>query len=323
MISLFKNSLVKFLFGFGFCIAASAAYPDRSIKLVVPFPAGGAADFMARGLANKMSAEVGQSVIVENKSGAGGLTASEFVAKSPADGYTLLFGTMGTHAINPSLYRNLRYDTLKDFSPITLTHITPRVLVVNAALPVNSIADLIIFAKKNPSSLSYGSAGSGSSSHLSGALFASLAGIEMIHVPYKGSAPLMTDVLTGRVNMTFDSYTVYAPYIRSGKVKALGVTSLERMTVLPHVPTMIEGGLKSYEVQNWLGLLAPAGTPDPIIKLLNSAVIQSLKSPEIRAQLNELGIEAKTSTPEKFSELIRIDILKWSDIVKKSGATAD
>lgn len=305
------------------CMVASAAYPERTIKLVVPFPAGGAADIMARGLATKLSSEIGQAVVIDNKGGAGGTTASEVVAKSPADGYTLLFGTMGTHAINPALYQKLRYDSLKDFAPVSLTHITPRVLVVHPSLPVNSVAELIVWAKKNPGTLSYGSAGSGSSSHLSGALFASLAGIDLLHVPYKGSAPLVTDILTGRVNMTFDSFTVYAPYIRSGKVKALGVTSHDRMTVLPDVPTIIEGGLKSYEVSNWLGVMAPSGTSDAIIKFLNSALIKSAKSSELRAQLQELGIEVKTSTPEQFSELIRSDMVKWSEIVKKSGAKAD
>lgn len=305
------------------CMFASAAYPERTIKLVVPFPAGGAADIMARGLATKLSSEIGQAVVIDNKGGAGGTTASEVVAKSPADGYTLLFGTMGTHAINPALYQKLRYDSVKDFAPVSLTHITPRVLVVHPSLPVNSVADLIVWAKKNPGTLSYGSAGSGSSSHLSGALFASLAGIDLLHVPYKGSAPLVTDILTGRVNMTFDSFTVYAPHIRSGKVKALGVTSHDRMSVLPEVPTISEGGLKSYEVSNWLGVMAPAGTPDAIVKLLNSALIKSAKSSELRLQLQELGIEVKTSTPEQFSELIRSDMVKWSEIVKKSGAKAD
>ncbi|NBS74511.1 MAG: tripartite tricarboxylate transporter substrate binding protein [Betaproteobacteria bacterium] len=323
---MFSNIFIRFVWlfaGFGMCMVASAAYPERTIKLVVPFPAGGAADIMARGLATKLSSEIGQAVVIDNKGGAGGTTASEVVAKAPADGYTLLFGTMGTHAINPALYQKLRYDSVNDFAPVSLTHITPRVLIVHSSIPVNSVPELILWAKKNPGTLSYGSAGSGSSSHLSGALFASLAGIDLLHIPYKGSAPLVTDILTGRVNMTFDSFTVYAPHIRSGKVKALGVTSHDRMTVLPDVPTIIEGGLKSYEVSNWLGVMAPAGTPDAIIKLLNSALIKSAKSPELRAQLQELGIEVKTSTPAQFSELIRTDMVKWFEIVKKSGAKAD
>ena len=305
------------------CNHAAATYPEKPIRLVVPFPAGGAADIMARGLATKLSIELGQSIVIDNKGGAGGTTASEIVAKAPSDGHTLLFGTMGTHAINAALYPKLRYDPIKDFKPITLTHITPRVLVTSPTLQFNTIAELITHARNKPGALTYGSAGSGSSSHLSGVLFSTLAGIEMLHVPYKGSAPLLTDVLTGRVDMTFDSYSVYEDHIRSGKVKALGVTSRERMAVLPKVPSISESGLKGYEVLNWLGLLAPAGTPDAIVNRIHAATSQAMKSPELRQQLLGLGIEPTNSTPEQFSALIKTEILKWADIVKRSGATAD
>ena len=302
---------------------AAANYPEKPIRLVVPFPAGGAADIMARGLATKLGIELGQTIVIDNKGGAGGTTASEIVAKAPSDGHTLLFGTMGTHAINAALYPKLRYDPIKDFKPITLTHITPRVLVTSPTLQFNTIAELITHARNKPGALTYGSAGSGSSSHLSGVLFSTLAGIEMLHVPYKGSAPLLTDVLTGRVDMTFDSYSVYEDHIRSGKVKALGVTSRERMAVLPQVPSISESGLKGYEVLNWLGLLAPAGTPDAIVNRINAATLQAMKSPDLRQQLSGLGIEPTNSTPEQFSALIKTEILKWAEIVKRSGATAD
>lgn len=302
---------------------AAATYPEKPIRLVVPFPAGGAADIMARGLATKLGIELGQTIVIDNKGGAGGTTASEIVAKAPSDGHTLLFGTMGTHAINAALYPKLRYDPIKDFKPITLTHITPRVLVTSPTLQFNTIAELITHARNKPGALTYGSAGSGSSSHLSGVLFSTLAGIEMLHVPYKGSAPLLTDVLTGRVDMTFDSYSVYEDHIRSGKVKALGVTSRERMAVLPKVPSISESGLKGYEVLNWLGLLAPAGTPDAIVHRINAATLQAMKSPDLRQQLSGLGIEPTNSTPEQFSALIKTEILKWTDTVKRSGATAD
>ena len=302
---------------------AAANYPEKPIRLVVPFPAGGAADIMARGLATKLGIELGQTIVIDNKGGAGGTTASEIVAKAPSDGHTLLFGTMGTHAINAALYPKLRYDPIKDFKPITLTHITPRVLVTSPTLQFNTIAELITHARNKPGALTYGSAGSGSSSHLSGVLFSTLAGIEMLHVPYKGSAPLLTDVLTGRVDMTFDSYSVYEDHIRSGKVKALGVTSRERMAVLPKVPSISESGLKGYEVLNWLGLLAPAGTPDAIVNRINAATLQAMKSPDLRQQLSGLGIEPTNSTPEQFSALIKTEIIKWAEIVKRSGATAD
>jgi tripartite-type tricarboxylate transporter receptor subunit TctC len=289
----------------------------------VPYPAGGAADVMARSLALKLTAELGQPIIIDNKGGAGGTTASELVAKASPDGYTLMFGAMHTHAINPSLYDKLRYDPIKDFAPISLTHFNPRVLVVSSALPINSISELIALAKKKPDSLSFGSAGNGSSSHLAGVLFSNFTGTELLHVPYKGSAPLVTDLLSGRVSMSFDSYTVYAGHIKSGKVKAIAVTSKERMPVLPDVPTLNESGLKGYEVLNWLGLMAPAGTPDSIIRALNKATVQSMKSADLRQQLLEVGVEPTFSSPAQFSELIRSDGIKWAEIVKKSGATLD
>jgi tripartite-type tricarboxylate transporter receptor subunit TctC len=317
------RQLALLVLALGLSCSALAAYPDKPLRLVVPFPAGGAADIMARGLAQKLSAELGQPIIIDNKGGAGGTTASETVAKAQPDGYTLLFGTMGTHAINASLYQKLRYDPLKDFAPISLTHITPRVLVVSPSVPANTVSELIALAKSQPGTLSYGSAGSGSSSHLSGALFAAMAGVDMLHVPYKGSAPLVTDILTGRVSMTFDSYSVYEDHIRTGRVRALGVTARERIAVLPTVPTLSEAGLKGYEVLNWLGLMAPAGTPAPVIRHLHAATVQAMKSPDLRRQLAALGIEPLSSSPEEFSALLRTEIPKWMQIVKRAGATAD
>jgi tripartite-type tricarboxylate transporter receptor subunit TctC len=299
------------------------AYPTKPIKLVVPYRAGGAADVMARGLALKMSTELGQPVVIDNRGGASGSTASEMVAKSNPDGYTLLFGAMQTHAINPALYDKLRYDPIKDFAPISLTHINPRVLVVSSSLQINSVAELVALAKKKADSISFGSAGNGSASHLAGVLFGNLTGADLLHVPYKGSAPLVTDLLSGRVSISFDSYTVYASHIKSGKVKALAVTSKERMQVLPDVPTLNESGLKGYEILNWLGLMAPAGTPDAVIKSLNRVAVQSMKSPDLRQQLLDVGVEPTFSTPSQFADLIRADGVKWSEIVKKSGATID
>jgi tripartite-type tricarboxylate transporter receptor subunit TctC len=250
---------------------AAAAFPDKPIRLIVPFPAGGAADVMARGMAERLGQELGQQIIIDNRGGAGGSTAAEAAAKSPPDGYTLFFGTMGTQAINPALYARLRYDPVKDFAPIGLTHITPRVLVVGSSLSVKSVGELIALARQKPGALTYGSAGNGSSSHLSGALFESLAGVKLLHVPYKGSAPLLVDVLAGRVDMTFDSYTVYEKHVQAGKVRPLGVTSRQRLGALPQVPTIAESGLTGYDVSNWLGVLAPAGTPKDVIATLHAA----------------------------------------------------
>jgi tripartite-type tricarboxylate transporter receptor subunit TctC len=304
-------------------LAAWAAFPDRPVRLVVPFPAGGAADLMARGLAQRLGDQLGQQVIIDNRGGAGGTVAAEMVARAPADGYTLLFATMGTQAINPALYAKLRYDPLKDFAPIALTHITPRVLLVGPSVKAGSVAELVALAKAKPGQLTYGSAGNGSSSHLSGALFESLAGVDLVHVPYKGSAPLLTDLLAGRVDATFDSFTVYEEHIKSGRVRALAVTSRVRMAALPQVPTVAESGLTGYEVSNWLGVLAPAGTPREVVAGLHAAVGRAMADAGMKRQLAALGIEPASSTPEEFAALIRSEIPKWARIVKASGAKVE
>jgi tripartite-type tricarboxylate transporter receptor subunit TctC len=305
------------------CGLAGAAYPDKPVRLIVPFPAGGAADVMARGMAQRLGAELGQQVIVDNRGGAGGTTAAEAAARAAPDGYTLFFGTMGTQAINPALYAKLRYDPLKDFAPVSLTHLTPRVLVVGPSVNARSVAELVALAKAKPGSLTYGSAGNGSSSHLSGALFESLTGADLVHIPYKGSSPLLVDVLAGRVDMTFDSYTVYEEHIRSGKVRALAVTSKARMGALPQVPTLAESGLKGYDVSNWLGVLAPAATPKDVLATLHAALGRAMATPALRQQLVSLGIEPVFGTPEEFAALVRAEIPKWAELVKRSGATAE
>lgn len=302
---------------------AWAAFPDKAVRMIVPFPAGGAADIMARSLAMQLGEALGQQVVIDNRGGAGGTLAVEAVARAPADGYTLLFATMGTQAINPALYPKLRYDPVKDFAPVALTHITPRVLVVGPSVKSQSVAELIALAKARPGQISYGSAGNGSSSHLSGALFESMAGVNMIHVPYKGSAPLLTDVLAGRIDTTFDSYTVYEEHIKAGKVRALAVTSARRMGVLPQTPTIAESGLAGYEVSNWLGLLAPAGTPKEVITALHAATTKAMADGAMRRQLTGLGIEPTLTSPEEFGNLIRSEIPKWARIVKASGAQVD
>jgi tripartite-type tricarboxylate transporter receptor subunit TctC len=302
---------------------AVAAFPDRPIRLIVPFPAGGAADVMARGMAQQLGVELNQQIVIDNRGGAGGTTAAEAAARSPADGYTLFFGTMGTHAINPAMYPKMKYDPLKDFAPISVTHITPRVLVVGPSVAAKNVAELIALARSKPDGLTYGSAGNGSSSHLSGALFESMAGVKMLHVPYKGSSPLLVDVLAGRVDMTFDSYTVYEEHIRSGRVRALGVTSKTRLGALPQLPTIAEAGLTGFDVSNWLGVLAPAGTPKEVLDKLHGALGRTMRTPALRQQLVSLGIEPSFGTPEEFTALMRSEIPKWAEIVRKSGATID
>ncbi|GGX23973.1 MFS transporter [Pigmentiphaga litoralis] len=302
---------------------AHAAYPERAVRLIVPFPAGGAADMMARSLAQKLSEQLGQQVVVDNRGGAGGTTAAEAAIGANPDGYTLFFGTMGTQAINPALYPKLRYDPVKDFEYVSLTHTTPRVLVVHPSVDAKTVQELIVLAKKNPGKLTYGSAGNGSSSHLSGALFASMAGVEMLHIPYKGSAPLLNDLIAGRLSMTFDSYAVYGEHIKSGKVRPLGVTSITRITSAPDIPTISESGLKGYDVSNWLGLLAPKGTSQDVVARLNAAVVKASSDKATRDQLAASGIETTSSTPEAFKALVVKEIPKWAEVVKKSGATVD
>lgn len=302
---------------------AQAAYPEKPIKFVVPFPPGGGADIMARPLAQKLSANLGQPVVIENRGGAGGTLGAEAVATAAPDGYTLFFGTMGTHAINVTLYPALRYDPVKDFAPVSLTHTNPRVLVVHPSVEAKNIMELVALARANPGKLSFSSAGSGSSSHLAGELFKQAAGVDIVHIPYKGSAPALNDLLGGRISMTMDSLAVYSEHIRSGKVRPLGVTSLKRIGALPDVPTIAESGLAKYDVSNWLGIMAPAATPRPIINQLHTAIVQSMADPAMRKQLVALGIEVNTNTPEEFAALIKAEIGKWASIVKISGAKPD
>jgi hypothetical protein len=303
--------------------ALSSPLIKKPIRLIVPFPAGGATDIMARGIATGLANELEQTVVVENKGGAGGAIAAEYAAHSSPDGTTLLFATMGVMSINPSLYPKLKYDPLKDFTPISLTHLTPRVLVVNSALPIKSVAELIAYAQKKPGQLTYGSSGNGSSSHLSGALFENLAKVDLLHIPYKGSSLLLTDLISARVDMTFDAYAVYEEHIKSGKLRLIAITSKKRMPWLPNTPTLSESGLPNYEVSNWLGVVGPIGLPIDIAKGINTALVKVMGSPAMKQQLFEIGIEPTSSSPEEFTRTIQTENIKWSEIVKKANITLD
>ena len=303
--------------------SALAAWPEKPMRLVLPFPPGGGADIMARPMALKLTDSLGQPVIIDNKGGAGGTVAAEFAAKSPADGYTLFFATVGTQAINVGLYPKLGYDPVRDFAPVALTHNAPRILIVHPSIPAKSVAELVTYAKGNPGKLSFASAGSGGTNHLSGELFKMMTGVDMVHVPYKGAGPAVADVLAGRVQLTFDSIPVWIPHIKSGKVRALGVTSLQRSATVPDLPTISESGLKGFDVSNWLGVFAPANTSRDIVNRLNGELKKVMADPEIRRQLVEQGVEAMYTTPEGLAELVRKDIEKWTRLVKQSGAKAD
>ena len=304
-------------------VASAQGYPNRTIRLVVPFPAAGTTDILARAAAQKLTEAFGQSVIVDNRPGAAGNIGADLVAKSAPDGYTLLMGTVGTHAINPSLYSKMPYDHVKDFVPVVLVAGVPNVLVVNPALPVNSVADLIKLAKDKPGQINFASSGSGTSIHLSGELFKTMAGVDITHIPYKGSSPALVDLIGGQVQIMFDNLPSALPQIKAGKLRAIAVTSLKRAPVLPDVPTISESGLPGFEASSWFGVLAPAGTPAPIVARINAEVNKWLQSAEAREKLLSQGAEAAGGTPEQFAHHIRAESEKWAKVVKASGAKVD
>lgn len=302
---------------------AAAAYPDHAITIVVPFPPGGTTDILARVVGDALGRRIGQAVIVENRPGAGGNIGAVRVAKAAPDGYTLVMGTVGTHAINMSLYRDPGFDATKDFAPITRVANVPNVLVVNAAAPYKDVKQLIAYAKAHPGELTFASSGNGTSIHLAGELFKKMTGIDMRHIPFKGSAPAVTSLLGEQTNLMFDNLPSSFAQIKAGKLRALAVTSLTRAPTLPDVPTIAESGLSGYEATSWFGLLAPAATPAAVIKTLNAQIVAVLADPAVKAKLDEQGAEAHPETPEQFAKWIRDETAKWSKTVKDSGATVD
>ncbi len=303
--------------------AQEAAYPKQAVTLVVPFAAGGPTDAMARLLALKLGERLGQPVVIDNRGGAGGGIAAELVAKAPADGHTLFFGTTGTMAINPSLYKKLRYDPVKHFAPVSLMATTMNVLVVGPQIPAKSLDELVALAKTKPGELTYGSAGNGSSNHLSGELLRTAAGIQINHIPYKGSAPAMIDLMGGRLSMMFDTIAQQTQNIAAGKVHALAVTGPTRSPLLPNVPTAQEVGLKGFDVTIWYGVLAPTGTPPPVVERLQREMVAVMSTDEMKKRMAADGAEARTTTPAEFAAIIKSDTAKWAPVVKNSGASLD
>jgi len=303
--------------------AQTPAYPSRPIRLVVPFPAGGTTDILARSVAQKLTEAWGQPVVVDNRPGAAGNIGAELVAKAPPDGYTLLMGTVGTHAINASLYAKMPYDHVKDFVPVILVAGVPNVLVVNPAVPAHSVSELIAYGKANPGKLNFASSGSGTSIHLSGELFKVSTGVQMTHIPYKGSAPALQDLIGGQVQLMFDNLPSALPQIKGGKLRALAVTSTTRAAVLPDVPTVAESGLPGFEASSWFGILAPAGTPPAIVTKINGEVAKWVASAEAKEKLLSQGANAAGGTPEDFARHIQAETAKWAKVVKESGAKVD
>ncbi|KGD99732.1 MFS transporter [Achromobacter sp. RTa] len=306
---------------------ALAEYPEREVRIIVPFPAGGTTDIAARVVAAELGKAWNKPVVVDNKAGAGGNVGTAEAARAAPDGYTLLMGTVSTHAINQSVYAKLPYDPVKDFVPVTLVIPVPNILELNPKFAdkhgIRNVADLIKYLKANPGSVNMASTGNGTSTHLSGELFQNMTGTRMTHVPYKGSSPALTDVMAGSADLIFDNLPSSMGFLKSGKLRPLAVTSAQRSPALPDVPTMAEAGVKGYDASSWFGLLAPAGTPAAVVDKVQRDVAAALRLPAVRAQLQAQGATPSGNTPSEFKQFMAQESAKWAEVVKKSGAKVD
>jgi tripartite-type tricarboxylate transporter receptor subunit TctC len=298
-----------------------AGYPNKPIRLVVTFPTGGAPDILARIIAEK--SQLGQTILVDNKPGAGGNIGADFVAKSAADGYTIVMGTVGTHSINGSLYAKMPYDMVKDFAPISLVASTPNLLVVNTSIPAKTVQELIAYGKANPTKLSFGSPGVGTSVHVSGELFKSMTGAPMEHVPYKGRQFAIPDLIGGQIQLMFDNMPSALPMVKEGKLRALGQTGAKRSAAAPDIPTVAEQGLQGFEATSWFAVFAPANTPKDITHKVSAEINRIFKLPDVQEKMKTLGLDAILSTPEELTAYQQVEIRKWAKVVKDSGAKAE
>ena len=305
------------------CIAPAQSYPSKPVRLICPYPPSGATDITARAIASELSKSLGQPVIVDNRPGAGGNIGAELAAKAAPDGYTILTSISALHGIVPVLYSKLNYDPNKDLAPVIVLVSYSNVLVVNPSVKAASVKELIALAKAEPGKLTFASSGSGATTHMSGEMFKHLTGVDIVHVPYKGAAPAMTDLLGGQVNMMFDAVPTSLPHIKSGKLRALGVTGAKREPALPDVPTIAEAGVPGYEASVWFGLEVPASTPKAIIARLSEASMKGLAAPEFAKRMTELGFTIVGGTPEQAGEMIKVEIQRWGPVVKASGAKAE
>ena len=303
--------------------AAAQAYPTKPITIVVPFSAGGTTDILARLVGQYLTTELGQPVVVDNKAGAGGNIGGALAAKAPADGYTLFMGTVGTHAINAALYKKMPFDHVKDFAPLSRVANVPNLLVAHPSQPFKTVPEMIAYAKANPGKINFGSPGNGASPHLSGELFKSMAKVELTHIPYKGSAPAVSDLLGNQIAIMFDNMPSVIPHVRSGKLRAIAISTAKRSPELPDVPTIAEAGVPGYEAVSWFGLFAPAATPKPVLDKLSAALSKVLANPEVQKKISAQGGETVNETPAQFAAFIRSETTKWGKVVKESGATVD
>lgn len=303
-------------------LASAAEFPERSVRIVVGFSAGGTTDVAARIIAKELSDDLGQSFVVENKPGAGSNIGAESVARAKPDGYTLYMVAV-TSAINQTLYKNLSFDIVKDFSPVALVIKVPNILVVNPSLPVKSVQELVAYLKANPGKVSFASSGSGTSIHMAGELFKLRTGADIVHIPYKGSAPAITDLIGNQVQLMFDNMPSAWPHVQAGKLRALAVTTAERSATAPDLPTMVESGFEKFDVSSWFGLIAPAGTPPEIVSKLNASVLKALAKPEVQQKFRDLGAITARTTPQEFGDFIKSEVETWATVVKASGAKVE
>ena len=302
---------------------AQSGYPNRPVKVIVAFPPGQATDQAARTVAQKLSENLGQQFFVENKPGAASIIGSEAAAKSPNDGYTLFMGSSGSLAVNPGMYSKLPYDPVRDFTPISLALKVPFFLVVNPSIQAGAVKDLVAYLKANPDKVNFGSAGNGASNHLSAELFKSVTGVAMVHVPYKGSPPAVTDLLAGQLGLMFETGPLIMPHVKSGRLKAIAVGSLQRSLAAPDLVTIAESGYPGFETVGWAGFLAPTGTPKEIVARLNAEIVRIIAQPEVSARFVTLGSELASSTPDDFGAYIKSETAKWGKVIRDSGAKAD
>lgn len=327
MMRLLRNALVALgMLGTmtgAYAQSTAATYPDRPIRLVVTFPPGGPTDIVARAVGQKLSETLTQPVVVDNRPGAGGNIGTDVVAKSPADGYTLMLGSFGPMIISPFVYSKLPYDPVKDFAPITLAATSWFFLVVHPSVPVRSVKELIAYAQAKPGALTFSSSGNATPSHLAGELFNALAGVKIRHVPYKGGAPAVAAVIGGEVQMAIESPPPIVPQVKAGKLRALGAARPNRSPLLPDVPTVAEAGLPGFQAGSWYGFLAPAGTPQPIIAKLNAGMLKAIRSQELRQRFAAVGAEPVGNSPEEFGSFIRAELKKWEKVVRATGVKVD